>query len=375
MASGLQLTVAVLLRASESSAWDPRGTSPSIIPAAAAGRALRGDVGTRGDKRGVWAWGSAEPARPADPKPGGRRPRPLDKCSSQPSLIAGEISGVPAQHDAELPRRRGITPAEAEHNAAAPEGQPLPRGQGKGLLGSPWPFSPLPLLGCSSPALLFPPSTPLNALFSLSAVRPAAVGCAVGPWGPWSGCSSLCGVGSRARSRQVTVPPRHGGEPCPDLKQRRGCLGEHPTCGTATGNAGPAETPTQFLRGRPRAVFNQPCPPPWLLFCQKWPRYCRTPSGGTSGIPGREPGCCRRRSPRGRCGAGALHSPLPLWPLCNPQTQGLSAPSSHRPSPHPAPNHGPFPPHPRPVASSHPRGAHTLLTPPAPWLLCNPLQN
>ncbi|XP_068064976.1 somatomedin-B and thrombospondin type-1 domain-containing protein-like isoform X2 [Anomalospiza imberbis] len=63
--------------------------------------------------------------------------------------------------------------------------------------------------------------------------RRAAVGCAVGPWGPWSGCSSPCGVGSRARSRQVTVPPRHGGDPCPDLKQRRGCLGQHPTCGTA----------------------------------------------------------------------------------------------------------------------------------------------
>ncbi|XP_058707053.1 somatomedin-B and thrombospondin type-1 domain-containing protein-like isoform X3 [Poecile atricapillus] len=66
----------------------------------------------------------------------------------------------------------------------------------------------------------------------------AAVGCAVGPWGPWSGCSSPCGVGSRARSRQVTVPPRHGGDPCPDLKQRRGCLGQHPACGTAKGNVG-----------------------------------------------------------------------------------------------------------------------------------------
>ncbi|XP_041890895.1 somatomedin-B and thrombospondin type-1 domain-containing protein-like isoform X1 [Corvus kubaryi] len=67
----------------------------------------------------------------------------------------------------------------------------------------------------------------------LATCRRAAVGCAVGPWGPWSGCSSPCGVGSRARSRQVTVPPRHGGDPCPDLKQRRGCLGQHPTCGTA----------------------------------------------------------------------------------------------------------------------------------------------
>ncbi|XP_068887521.1 somatomedin-B and thrombospondin type-1 domain-containing protein-like isoform X1 [Aphelocoma coerulescens] len=72
----------------------------------------------------------------------------------------------------------------------------------------------------------------------LATCRRAAVGCAVGPWGPWSGCSSPCGVGSRARSRQVTVPPRHGGDPCPDLKQRRGCLGQHPTCGTAKGNVG-----------------------------------------------------------------------------------------------------------------------------------------
>ncbi|XP_010163843.1 somatomedin-B and thrombospondin type-1 domain-containing protein, partial [Antrostomus carolinensis] len=27
-----------------------------------------------------------------------------------------------------------------------------------------------------------------------AACRHAAVGCAVGPWGPWSGCSSPCGV-------------------------------------------------------------------------------------------------------------------------------------------------------------------------------------
>ncbi|XP_064248267.1 somatomedin-B and thrombospondin type-1 domain-containing protein-like isoform X3 [Passer domesticus] len=67
----------------------------------------------------------------------------------------------------------------------------------------------------------------------LATCRRAAVGCAVGPWGPWSGCSSPCGVGSRARSRQVTVPPRLGGDPCPDLQQRRGCLGQQPTCGTA----------------------------------------------------------------------------------------------------------------------------------------------
>ncbi|XP_051641751.1 somatomedin-B and thrombospondin type-1 domain-containing protein-like isoform X1 [Manacus candei] len=97
--------------------------------------------------------------------------------------------------------------------------------------------------------------------------RRAAVGCSVGPWGPWSGCSSPCGVGSRARSRQVTVPPRHGGEPCPDLKQRRGCLGEHPTCGTAKGNVGclmsfPVADP-MCCRPRclSRGVFNHPHAP------------------------------------------------------------------------------------------------------------------
>ncbi|XP_071619562.1 somatomedin-B and thrombospondin type-1 domain-containing protein-like isoform X1 [Heliangelus exortis] len=113
------------------------------------------------------------------------------------------------------------------------------RARGRGAAGAALPhlqppISPSPVvhLPCSPPSILHA----IKALFSLSfpsRVPLSAVGCAVGPWGPWSGCSSPCGVGSKARSRQVTIPPRHGGEPCPDLKQRRGCLGEHPTCGTA----------------------------------------------------------------------------------------------------------------------------------------------
>ncbi|XP_063272297.1 SCO-spondin-like isoform X3 [Prinia subflava] len=91
----------------------------------------------------------------------------------------------------------------------------------------------------------------------LATCRRAAVGCAVGPWGPWSGCSSRCGAGSRARSRQVTVPPRHGGDPCPDLKQRRGCLGQHPTCGTAKAALLP-----EVAKIVPRA-FSQDFRDPW----------------------------------------------------------------------------------------------------------------
>ncbi|XP_017590477.1 PREDICTED: SCO-spondin isoform X3 [Corvus brachyrhynchos] len=115
------------------------------------------------------------------------------------------------------------------------------RGQGRGAAGvtlalvlPPLSPSPVPHLPCSALSVVHETET----LFFPSPPSLAAVGCAVGPWGPWSGCSSPCGVGSRARSRQVTVPPRHGGDPCPDLKQRRGCLGQHPTCGTAKGNVG-----------------------------------------------------------------------------------------------------------------------------------------
>lgn len=67
------------------------------------------------------------------------------------------------------------------------------------------------------------------------AVFPAAIDCVVGPWGPWSACTSSCGVGSTERSRQVSVPPRNGGRPCPDLKQRRGCFGNDAVCSRGTG--------------------------------------------------------------------------------------------------------------------------------------------
>uniref|UniRef100_S4RZY8 Si:dkey-178e17.3 n=1 Tax=Petromyzon marinus TaxID=7757 RepID=S4RZY8_PETMA len=50
-----------------------------------------------------------------------------------------------------------------------------------------------------------------------------ATDCAVLGWGAWSPCSSACGVGSRERIRQVTVPPHNGGAKCPHLRQRQGC--------------------------------------------------------------------------------------------------------------------------------------------------------
>ncbi|XP_019354715.1 somatomedin-B and thrombospondin type-1 domain-containing protein isoform X4 [Alligator mississippiensis] len=93
------------------------------------------------------------------------------------------------------------------------------------------------------------------------------VDCMVGPWGPWSKCSSLCGVGSKDRTRQVTVPPRNGGTPCPDLKQRRGCFGDSPVCDTAKEVA-------KILPDSYKRDFKDPWRRPHMLMKEKQPSYC-----------------------------------------------------------------------------------------------------
>lgn len=223
----------------------PSRTSPGVTSATITGSAFHRDSGTggysEGAKRGSWAWG-VQNQLPWGPKSGqaGAGHGPLDNCSSQALLISGEISRVPAQHDARRDKvlRKQLT-------------MPLhwQRSGERGCWGhsGPCPFSPL----AASPGSALSVARAIETLSFPSAPCLAAVGCAVGPWGPWSGCSSPCGVGSRARSRQVTVPPRHGGDPCPDLKQRRGCLGQHPTCGTAKGNVGCPLPPCAAVPGCP----------------------------------------------------------------------------------------------------------------------------
>ncbi|XP_028566444.2 somatomedin-B and thrombospondin type-1 domain-containing protein-like isoform X1 [Podarcis muralis] len=95
----------------------------------------------------------------------------------------------------------------------------------------------------------------------------AAVDCVVGHWGPWSECNALCGTGSKDRTRQVTVPPRNGGTPCPDLKQRRGCLGENSACDAAKEVA--KILPDSFKRD-----FKDPWRRPHMLMREKLPSYC-----------------------------------------------------------------------------------------------------
>ncbi|XP_039627466.1 somatomedin-B and thrombospondin type-1 domain-containing protein isoform X1 [Polypterus senegalus] len=95
----------------------------------------------------------------------------------------------------------------------------------------------------------------------------AAIDCVVSSWGSWSECSQLCGAGSKERTRQVITPPRNGGMPCPDLKQRRGCFGQSPVCSTAKEVA--KILPHSFKRN-----FKDPWRRPHMLMKEEKPSYC-----------------------------------------------------------------------------------------------------
>lgn len=52
----------------------------------------------------------------------------------------------------------------------------------------------------------------------------AALPCVVGEWSHWSGCAEQCQPHLRIRRRYVQQEPRNGGEPCPVLEEKAGCL-------------------------------------------------------------------------------------------------------------------------------------------------------
>uniref|UniRef100_A0A4W4EG29 SMB domain-containing protein n=2 Tax=Electrophorus electricus TaxID=8005 RepID=A0A4W4EG29_ELEEL len=95
----------------------------------------------------------------------------------------------------------------------------------------------------------------------------SAVDCTVGQWSAWSRCSSVCGVGNMERNRQVTTHPRNGGVPCPDLKQRRGCLAHMETCSAAKDVA--KILPDSFKRN-----FKDPWRRPHMLLKEERKSYC-----------------------------------------------------------------------------------------------------
>ncbi|XP_023211060.1 somatomedin-B and thrombospondin type-1 domain-containing protein-like [Centruroides sculpturatus] len=49
--------------------------------------------------------------------------------------------------------------------------------------------------------------------------------CEVSEWGRWSSCNVDCGTGFMSRERNIIQHPQNGGRHCPELIQKRGCLG------------------------------------------------------------------------------------------------------------------------------------------------------
>uniref|UniRef100_A0A8B9S3R0 SMB domain-containing protein n=1 Tax=Apteryx owenii TaxID=8824 RepID=A0A8B9S3R0_APTOW len=50
------------------------------------------------------------------------------------------------------------------------------------------------------------------------------ISCVVSQWSVWSGCAEPCKTTYRVRRRHVVQEPRNGGEPCPPLEERAGCV-------------------------------------------------------------------------------------------------------------------------------------------------------
>jgi len=48
--------------------------------------------------------------------------------------------------------------------------------------------------------------------------------CVVSEWSVWSGCAEPCKTTYRVRRRHVIQEPRNGGEACPPLEERAGCV-------------------------------------------------------------------------------------------------------------------------------------------------------
>ncbi|KAL2092538.1 hypothetical protein ACEWY4_012336 [Coilia grayii] len=124
--------------------------------------------------------------------------------------------------------------------------------------------------------------------------------------GGWSACSSQCGEGSTERSRQVLTPPRNGGTPCPDLKQRRGCLGHALQCSSAKEVA--KILPDSFKRN-----FKDPWRRPHMLMKEEKPRGCCGWQGGHKHVSERSVPSSRGRALSPSLGWNSMASSTGKW--------------------------------------------------------------
>jgi len=66
------------------------------------------------------------------------------------------------------------------------------------------------------------PCPPLEA-FDTCSEEPCPIDCKLYDWSGWSVCSAECGGGVREKSRDIEVPPAHGGEPCEVTEAEEAC--------------------------------------------------------------------------------------------------------------------------------------------------------
>ncbi|KAM4705683.1 somatomedin-B and thrombospondin type-1 domain-containing protein [Rhinophrynus dorsalis] len=95
--------------------------------------------------------------------------------------------------------------------------------------------------------------------------------CVVGEWSHWSGCADQCSPTIRVRRRQVEQESENGGEPCPPLEEKAGCLQYLTSQGNDCGHSHvPAFITTyEYNKARRKRAFS----PDWSSLTED-PGYC-----------------------------------------------------------------------------------------------------
>jgi len=73
------------------------------------------------------------------------------------------------------------------------------------------------------------------------------IDCKVGDWSKWGECSVKCGGGTQKRTREIIVPQKDEGRPCPPLDQERSC------------NEGPCPSDCNVSEWSPWTKCSEPC--------------------------------------------------------------------------------------------------------------------
>ncbi|XP_070604029.1 somatomedin-B and thrombospondin type-1 domain-containing protein [Erythrolamprus reginae] len=97
-----------------------------------------------------------------------------------------------------------------------------------------------------------------------------AVSCVVGEWNHWSGCAEQCKPTFRMRTRIIQQEPKNGGEPCPPLEEKAGCLEYATREGKDCGNVPAFITTSEYSKERKKTAVH----PRWSSETEDSRSYC-----------------------------------------------------------------------------------------------------